>query len=118
MVLFQSTDAGAPWNQLPGTAVSAYYYVNKILVSPNDSSRVYAATLSGIFISQDAGATWRNTLSRTGANNGCQDLVIRTDQAVDYLFAACGGNSFGTPAVFRNTNAALVRQWDPVLPPA
>ena len=113
--IFKSTDAGATWNQLPGTTVSAYYYVNKIVVSPNDSSRIYAATWSGIFISQDAGATWRNALSRTGANNGCQDLVIRTDQPVDYLFAACGGNSFGTPAIFRNTNAAGGGQWDAVV---
>jgi BNR/Asp-box repeat. len=115
MGIFKSTDAGATWNQLPGTAVSPYYYVNKIVISPNDSGRIYAATGSGIFISQDAGATWRNALSRTGANNGCQDLVIRTDQPVDYLFAACGGSSFGTPAVFRNTNAAAGGQWEAVL---
>src|ERR1051326_2942584 len=39
--IFKTTDGGATWNQLPGTVSAAvtnnFYYVNKIIVSPNNS---------------------------------------------------------------------------------
>src|SRR6185295_5218868 len=86
--IFKTTDGGATWNQLPGTANSNFYYVNEVVVSPNDSNRVYAATETGIFFSADGGDTWRRSLDRSAPNSGCQALIIRTDQATDYLFAA------------------------------
>lgn len=51
--IFKSTDGGATWTQLAATAGSGpfanFAFVNKILVSPNNSSRVYASTRMGIF---------------------------------------------------------------------
>ena len=42
--IFKSVDAGDTWTQLPGTVqgvpTGAFYYVNKIVISPNDSNRI------------------------------------------------------------------------------
>ena len=113
--IFKSTDAGATWTRLPGTTTSNFSYVNKIVVSPNDSSRIWVANWTGIWVSFDDGATWRNDLNRFSPFNGCQDLVIRTDKTEDYLFAACGTTSSAQTAIFRNVNGAGRGSWDSVL---
>jgi hypothetical protein len=110
--IFQTTDGGATWTLLEGTANHFFYYVNKIVLSPGDSRRIYAATWDGVFFSPDAGATWQMVLDRSGALAGCQDLVIRTDQASDYLFAACGAEGAADPAIFRNVDAAGSGKWE------
>ena len=89
--IFKTTTAGAVWTQLATTSDNAnFHYVNKIVVSPNNGQRVYAATRTGIMRSVDGGATWAQVLN-PGSVNGCTDLVIRTDTA-DRLFAACGNH--------------------------
>ncbi len=104
--IFKSTDAGANWVQLPGTInvspASAFYYVNKIVISPNDQNRIYAATRSGVWRSLDAGVTWSVVLGNpyeiaftpqtNGCDVGCLDLVIRNDRNPDVLFASFGSN--------------------------
>jgi hypothetical protein len=110
--VFKTTDGGATWTQLAGTANSSFYYVNKLVISPNDSQHVYAATWNGIWYSPDAGRTWRNVVSRSGSNYGCQDLLIRSDQPTDYLFAACAYIAGVNPAIYRNVDAAGAGKWD------
>ncbi|MHC5212727.1 MAG: WD40/YVTN/BNR-like repeat-containing protein, partial [Planctomycetota bacterium] len=102
--IFKSTDAGATWNQLAGTVTGvpsgAFHYVNKLVVSPNDSNRVYAATRTGVWRSLDAGANWSLVLGNPayligpwnshGCLVGCTDLVIRQDTNPDMLFAVFG----------------------------
>lgn len=56
--IFKTFDGGATWQQLASTDNPDFYYVNKIVVSPTDSSVVLAATNNGLFRSADAGATW------------------------------------------------------------
>src|SRR5438034_7077412 len=48
---------------------------------------------AGVSKSLDGGLTWTLALARGAPSVGCLDLVIRTDQPSDYLFAACGANS-------------------------
>jgi photosystem II stability/assembly factor-like uncharacterized protein len=111
--IFKTTDGGATWTQLPATNNSLYYYVNKLVVSPNDSNRIYAATWGGISLSTDGGATWNSVLSRSGSLDGCQDLAIRTDQPTDYVFAACSaGAGVTNPAIYRNVDAAGRGTWE------
>ena len=109
--IFRSADAGATWTLLPGTARSNdFFYVNRIVVSPVSNQRLYAATRTGLMASRDGGATWSRAL--TAAYYGCQDLVIRSDQATDYLFAACSGaTSTDTFSVYRNIDAAGAGSW-------
>src|SRR5205085_436638 len=88
--VYKTADGGATWMQLPKpVGGNPFDYINRVIVSPNDSQRVYVATWTGIYLSPDGGNTWRLQLNRSGNLLGCQDLAIRTDKTTDYLFAAC-----------------------------
>lgn len=62
--IYKSVDNGATFTLCPGTSptanseTSAWAAVNKIIVDPNNSSRVYAATNKGLRMSIDGGTTW------------------------------------------------------------
>ena len=60
--VFKSTDRGETWEQLPSTASSDWYYVNRLDISP-DGNVILAATRSGIWRSTDAGLTWTQVLA-------------------------------------------------------
>jgi len=104
MGIFKSTDAGASWNQLPGTVSGvpqgAFWYVNEIVISPNDSNRIFAATRTGVWRSTDAGQSWTHLLGNprhlsgpynsNGCATGCSDLKVRSDRDPETLFAAFG----------------------------
>jgi len=116
--IFKTTDAGATWTLLPATAsavpASAFHYVNKIVISPTDSNRVYAATRTGVWRSLDAGATWSVVLANprfidtaviqntNGCDVGCLDLVVRSDRTPDVLLASFG--SFERDGLYRSSD--------------
>ncbi|HEX7332698.1 MAG TPA: hypothetical protein VF290_14440, partial [Pyrinomonadaceae bacterium] len=113
--IFKSTDAGATWTRLSATASNAnFFFVNDIVVSPSNGQNVYAATRTGVFRSLDGGSTWTQVLVSNVANgaNGAMDLVMRTDQATDYIFASVG--SFARAHIFRNVDAAGSGTWEDV----
>lgn len=107
--IFRTTDGGTTWAQLSATSTSDFYYVNDIVVSNANPQHLYAGTRTGVWRSLDGGATWGKVLNYT---DGCLDLVIRTDQATDYVFAACG--TFGGGEIFRNTDAGGAGAWTSV----
>ena len=121
--IFKTTDAGGSWSFLEATNGPNFFYVNDIVVSPNDPRRVYAATRTGVWRSLDAGASWarvllpQNTSGNGIVQGGCLDLAIRTDVGTDYLFASCG--SFTQATVYLNTSAGDVESdsgaWTAVL---
>jgi photosystem II stability/assembly factor-like uncharacterized protein len=110
--IFKTTNAGATWQQLASTNTVDFHYVNKMVVSPNNGQRLYAATRTGVWRSLDGGAAWSRVLN-PGAVNGCLDLAIRTDQSTDYLFASCG--TFVQATVYRNVQAEGSGAWTAVL---
>ena len=106
--IFKTTNGGANWSFLQATSTEDFYFVNDIVVSPNDHLRVYAATRTGVWRSSDGGESWGRSLNplnagETTINGGCLDLAIRTDRTSDYLFAACG--TLTQSSVYRNTDA-------------
>jgi len=116
--IYKSTDGGLSWTQLPQPNATSFYYINKIVVSPHDGNRIYAATYGGLWSSSNGGQSWTLSLNRTSPNSGCQDLAIRTDQAQDYLFASCLSSGTGvSSAVFRNVDAGGAGKWESVLAP-
>jgi hypothetical protein len=116
--IFKTTNGGTSWTQLANTNTSTFYYVNDIVVSKDNSLRMYAATKNGsntggVQRSLDGGATWTQVLSFPDIG-GCLDLAIRTDTVgTDTVFASCG--TFTGGVIYRNTNAGGAGSWDPVL---
>jgi photosystem II stability/assembly factor-like uncharacterized protein len=110
--IFQTTDAGATWSRLESTANSDFYYVYDIVISPNDTQRLYAGTATGLWSSTDGGSNWSRKLV-DAASPECLDLAIRTDEPTDYIFASFG--NFTQASVFRNTDASGAGSWTSVL---
>jgi photosystem II stability/assembly factor-like uncharacterized protein len=110
--IFLTRDAGETWTQLVSTANNEnFHYVNDLVISTHEPSRIYAATRTGVWRSTDAGATWTN-VHPTTVHGGCLDLAYRGDTDGDYLFASCG--TFAQATIYRNKNAELAQPWQPV----
>ncbi len=112
--IFKTTDGGANWTRLEGTRNENFFYVNDLVISPNDRNRLYAATQTGVWRSGDGGANWTRVLTPRNSDGdvvigGCLDLAIRTDRQTDFVFASCG--TFEPATVYRNTDAAGSGTW-------
>jgi hypothetical protein len=110
--IFVTHDGGETWTQLASTANQNFHFVNDLVVSTHDPSRIYAATRTGVWLSRDAGATWTRSLSTT-VNGGCLDLAWRGGTSGDSLFVSCG--TLDQATVYRNQSAETATQWQPVL---
>ena len=110
--IFVTRDRGNTWTHLASTANDNFHFVNDLVISTHDPSRLYAATRTGVWRSHDSGATWTHALSTT-VTGGCLDLAWRGDTASDYLFASCG--TFAQATVYRNASADVSTSWQPVL---
>ncbi len=107
--IFRTTDGGLTWSQLASTATSDFFYVNDVVVSTAHPQHLYAGTRTGVWRSLNGGTHWEKVLDYV---DGCLDLVLRTDQMTDYVFAACG--SLGGGEIFRNTDAGGAGTWTSV----
>jgi len=111
--IFVTHDAAASWTQLPSTANNSdFHWVNDLAVSAHDPHRLYAATRTGVWRSNDEGTTWTRVLPTT-VKGGCLDLALRAGTGGDYLFASCG--VFDQATVYRTTHAESDDPWTPVL---
>ncbi|MCP4204349.1 MAG: hypothetical protein GY769_20755 [bacterium] len=110
--IFLSHDRGESWSLMLSTDGPRFHWVNDLVVSRHDSSRIYAATRAGVFRSKNGGETWKRVL-RAGVKGGCLDLALRTDKRTDYLFASCG--TLETATVYRKPKAEGGGRWTPVL---
>lgn len=110
--IFLSSDGAETWTQLPSTAGEDFHWVNDLVISSHDPSRIYAATRTGVWRSKDSGTTWSNVVPTT-VKGGCLDLAFRGDTGGDFLFASCG--TFEQATVYRTPNAENDDVWAPVL---
>ena len=110
--IFVTRNGGISWTQLESTANSDFHWVNDLIISTIDPTRLYAATRSGVWRSTDGGENWTQIL-RSFVRGGCLDLAFRADKGTDYLFASCG--VFEQATVFRNQNAESNTSWESVL---
>ncbi len=138
--ILRSTDNGLHFRQLLSTANDDFRYVSDLVISPADSRRLYAATNTGVWRSDNGGATFVEILRPTDGNGGlryegCTDLeLLPGDGSADLLLASCASRSeddrywlpntvvppaCGGPCpatVFRSDNAAAaVPAWQAVL---
>jgi photosystem II stability/assembly factor-like uncharacterized protein len=109
--IFKTEDGGATWSPLQSTESPAFHWVNDLIISPKDPDRLYAATRTGVHVSENGGQTWSYLLDPE-INGGCLDLALRTDLAVDWLFASCG--TFAQSTVYRR-RMVPGEEWEAVL---
>ena len=100
--IWKTVDGGLTWNQLPSTANSSFYHIQKMVVHPV-TGHVYAATRTGLYRSPDAGGTWTQVLG-TGvapatASPRVADLEIGADNT---LYASLGISA--TDGIYRSTS--------------
>ncbi|MBL8330196.1 MAG: hypothetical protein JNJ71_15260 [Rubrivivax sp.] len=104
MGIFKTTDGGASWSALSATtpatgpAIGDFSYVNQIVVSPRDSRRLYAATRTGLFRSNDGGASWTRLIDGSTVR-GCMDIAVQAKRALGFVFATCG--TFAQSTIYR-----------------
>lgn len=85
--IFKSTDRGETWTQLETTINNSnFFYVNRLVVDPDNESVVVAGTNKGIFKTKDGGATWLKTSSTGNVGH-----VIANPLNFKTLYAAANG---------------------------
>ena len=109
--IFKTTDGGATWTQLPSTANSSFYYVNRLAICPTNSLSLLAATRSGIFRSVDGGTNWN--LGRTARRLWTSCINPTNGQCVA---SGWNGNAFystdaGSHLVGRDRHASAHGFW-------
>lgn len=109
--VFRTTDGGLTWARLTATDNPDFHWVNDLVISPRNPDRIFAATRTGVHRSEDGGTTWQRSLD-PDVTGGCLDLALRTDLAVDWVFAACG--TFETATVYR-LKTVTAGEWEAVL---
>ena len=79
--IFKTTDGGDTWDLLTSTLGGNFYFCNELFVHPVNGE-VYSATTSGLYRSQNGGASWQKVL---GAGLGAS-----TDVMYDIAYASNG----------------------------
>ena len=85
--IYKSSDRGATFSRLASTWSSAeskeaFVQVFEVAVDPNNNNRVYAATATGLRVSNDGGTTWFNPISGDDANGRSGDVQVGSDGTV------------------------------------
>lgn len=75
--IYKTTDQGATISLCSGS--TAFNAVAKLEVDPTNSSRIYAATNSGLQVSNDGGTTFAPILSGLGSTLPTTDLTMTTE---------------------------------------
>jgi len=109
--IFKTEDGGATWSKLASTHGLPFHWVNDLIISHRNPETLYAATRTGVHLSENGGASWTRLLD-PDVNGGCLDLALRTDLAADWLFASCG--TFEQSTVYRRRMASN-EEWEAVL---
>lgn len=134
--ILRSNDNGQHFSALLATTNENFRYVSDLVISPTDHRRLYAATNTGVWRSDDAGASFVQILRPVDSAGGwlyegCTDLQLVPGS--EALLASCASRSeddrywlpntvvppaCGGPCpatVFRTDDARGTPQWQPVL---
>ncbi len=89
--IYVSRDAGASWKALPSTTGRAEFaYVNDLIF--DEAGRLFAATPSGVWLSENRGATWHE-ITTPDMVRDCTDFAYVTPD--HRLLVSCGVHQAG-----------------------
>ncbi|MDI6765961.1 MAG: T9SS type A sorting domain-containing protein [Bacteroidota bacterium] len=107
--ILKSTDAGNSWSVLKNFQKASdpyyYYFINKIVINPNNPSILYAALSAkdaGVWKSTDGGAKWTKDFAPSSSSNFCVDLVMDPNNP-NTLYSAHGLYA-STDGIYKTTN--------------
>jgi len=94
--ILRSTDGGSHFQPLVATTNNNFRYVSDLVISPSDHRRLYAATNTGVWRSDDGGFSFVQILKPTDSGGGllyegCTDLQLLPDG--EALLASCASRS-------------------------
>lgn len=99
-VIFKSSDSGSTWNILADVGDGT---VNKILIDPTNTTKMYCSTTSGVFKSIDSGVNW--TIINPAATNGYDIEFKPGDTNVIYASGSQFFKSTDGGATFNTANS-------------
>ena len=75
--VLKSTNGGISWNTTGlSYTVTNFRIINRILIDPSNTNKIFAAVNNGIYISTDAGASWNRTLT-----GNCKDIEFKPNNS-------------------------------------
>ena len=86
--IMKSTDGGDTWTVMGLTSVAAF---SRIIIDPDNSNIVWAATTNGFWRSSDAGTTWTAIL----ADSLCSDVALDPNNHTQLYIAIANDGVFG-----------------------
>jgi photosystem II stability/assembly factor-like uncharacterized protein len=100
--LLKSKDGGDTWRELEGL----YEDVHRIVIHPQDPKRLYVVTGRGLYVSQDAGATFEQWISRPSPVGNYPDALVLHPRHPELIFLGAAEHG---PGRWRETHFAGAR---------
>lgn len=95
--VFESLDGGANFSPWRSTLNSNFAYVSDLIISPRNPQRVYIASNSGVWRSNDGGRTLQQLLRPATLDmahyEGCTDLDLHLEDGQEQLLVSCASRS-------------------------
>lgn len=93
--VLKSTDGGTSWTTLTNFATPStqfgYYYINKLIIRPDNANIIYAGMLGGIWKTTNGGTSW-SKIAQGNSSVRCIDLVMHPTN-FNILYATYGNLS-------------------------
>jgi photosystem II stability/assembly factor-like uncharacterized protein len=102
--VLKSTNGGESWSLLTDfnktSSPYQYYFINKLVIRPDNPNILYAALIGGIWKTTDAGAHW-SKLTVTSKTSFCTDILMHPSKP-DTMYATFG--LFTPDGIYKTTN--------------
>jgi len=114
--IWKTTDGGASWTEV-STGLDAAAQFCRIIVNPNNSSQVFAASNYGLYRTDNGGTSWTNITDGKLPNNTILDLDAYYDGAnltlylIDQVrYFASGSTVTNTGGIYKSTDLGVTWQ--------
>jgi photosystem II stability/assembly factor-like uncharacterized protein len=97
--LLKSTDGGKTWSDMPGM----YEDVHRLVINPENPSRMYVSGGDGLYVSSDGGDVWEHWTTRDHEIGGYPDQLVCHPRKPELMFVT---SSQGNPNDWRTTHFA------------